>query len=115
MDDERPNPDPNRYHSFMAAPDLIATLQKHGNDLSGVTLHLDHDLGICRECSDACINLQGCPHRGNGYDVLVWVEEQVVTNPEFLPPMIKIHTANAAARPKMVAAAKFIATYKMRE
>lgn len=111
LDDERPNPDPNRYHSTMSAPDLIACLKKHGNDLSQVTVHLDHDLGICRKCSDAFIPFTGpldCTHRGNGYDVLLWIEEQTVTNPEFIPPVMKVHSSNAGALPKMKAAIQSI-------
>ena len=50
-------------------------------------LSLDHDLGVDYE---------------NGYDVLLWIERQVFTNPGFkLPDNIKIHTANPSARKKM--------------
>lgn len=56
-------------------------------------LSLDHDLGVDYE---------------NGYDVLLWVEEQVFTNPEFPLPNIKIHTANPSARIKMELALKRI-------
>ena len=57
-------------------------------------LSLDHDLGEAI--------------RGNGYDVLLWIEEQVFTNPDFVLPKINIHTANPAARIRMIAAAKQI-------
>jgi len=57
-------------------------------------LSLDHDLGVDYE---------------NGYDVLLWIEKQVFTNPEFkLPDTIKIHTANPSARKKMELALKRI-------
>jgi len=50
-------------------------------------LSLDHDLGTDKEC---------------GYDVLLWIEEQVFTNKDFCPPAnIYIHTANPSARRKM--------------
>lgn len=50
-------------------------------------LSLDHDLGTDKEC---------------GYDVLLWIEEQVFTNENFYPPTdIYIHTANPSARKKM--------------
>ncbi len=53
-------------------------------------LSLDHDLGD--------------DERGTGYDVLLWVEEAVVTA-SFVPPVeIKVHSANAGARPKMQSA-----------
>ncbi len=56
-------------------------------------LSLDHDLG-----DDL---------RGTGYDVLLWLEQEVSLN-GFLPPEITIHTANPAARERMLAAVYFI-------
>lgn len=57
-------------------------------------LSLDHDLGTDKE---------------NGYDVLLWIEEQVFTNPIFILPFdIRIHTANSSARKKMDMALKRI-------
>jgi hypothetical protein len=52
-------------------------------------LSLDHDLGD--------------DQRGTGYDVLLWIEEAVVIN-QFIPPEITIHSANPAARQRMLAA-----------
>ena len=52
-------------------------------------LSLDHDLG-----DDA---------RGTGYDVLLWIEQAVAVD-GFNPPEIIIHSANPAARIRMVAA-----------
>lgn len=49
-------------------------------------ISLDHDLG-----DDT---------RGTGYDVLLWIEEQVFTE-NFRPPAIGIHTANPPARSRM--------------
>jgi len=49
-------------------------------------ISLDHDLGD--------------DERGTGYDVVLWIEEQVVTN-KFNPPKIKVHSANVSARKKM--------------
>ena len=34
--------------------------------------------------------------RGTGYDVVLWIEEQVALN-GFVPPAIKVHSANVAA------------------
>lgn len=47
---------------------------------------LDHDLG--------------CDARGTGYDVILWIEEAVITR-KFKAPAIFIHSANASARIKM--------------
>jgi hypothetical protein len=54
-----------------------------------VELSLDHDLG-----DDS---------HGTGYDVVLWIEEQVFCN-GFQPPSIKVHSANSSARMKMHAA-----------
>lgn len=56
-------------------------------------LSLDHDLG-----DDA---------HGTGYDVLLWLEEQVVCH-QFLPPALHVHSANPAARVRMEAAIQAI-------
>jgi hypothetical protein len=50
-------------------------------------LSLDHDLGDDKEI-------------GTGYDVVLWIEEQVATN-GFNPPHILVHSANPSARLKM--------------
>ena len=64
-------------------PDEAITLLAQG----GVTdLSLDHDLG-----DDA---------RGTGYDVLLWIEEAVVLR-GFVPPSIRIHSANPVGRERM--------------
>ena len=49
-------------------------------------ISLDHDLGD--------------DHRGTGYDVVLWIEEAVMTK-RFRPPLIKVHSANPSAREKM--------------
>lgn len=49
-------------------------------------ISLDHDLGD--------------DEKGTGYDVINWIEEQVVTK-GFVPPKITVHSANSSARRKM--------------
>ena len=80
LDDRRPAPEGWR---LVLWPDEVINLLK-----SGVVeeLSLDHDLG-----DDA---------RGTGYDVLKWIEEAVATR-GFVPPPIKIHSANVSARVRM--------------
>jgi hypothetical protein len=56
-------------------------------------LSLDHDLGD--------------DQRGTGYDVLLWIEQEVVLR-HYVPPEIFIHTANPAARHRMSAALESI-------
>ncbi len=51
-----------------------------------VELSLDHDLGD--------------DDHGTGYDILLWIEEQVVCN-GFAPPSINVHSANPAGRRRM--------------
>ena len=67
-------------------PEEVINLLRSGN----VThLSLDHDLGD--------------DQHGTGYDVLLWIEQEAVLH-RFVPPEIKIHTANPAARQRMLAA-----------
>lgn len=49
-------------------------------------ISLDHDLGD--------------DDRGTGYDVVLWIEEAVITA-DFKPPIVKVHSANSSARKKM--------------
>lgn len=51
-------------------------------------LSLDHD--------------HGDDERGTGYDVVLWIEEAVMTR-GFKPPKITVHSANSSARIKMQA------------
>lgn len=80
LDDERPTPD---GWTRVYWPDEAIQLL----DSDGVTeISLDHDLGD--------------DEKGTGYDVVVWIEEAVVTR-GFKPPIIKVHSANSSAREKM--------------
>ncbi len=58
-----------------------------------VEISLDHDLGD--------------DERGTGYDVVLWIEEQVALN-GFVPPQISVHSANVSARAKMEAGIRAI-------
>lgn len=49
-------------------------------------ISLDHDLGD--------------DERGTGYDVVLWVEEAVAVD-GFVPPVMRVHSANSSAREKM--------------
>ena len=88
LDDERETPD---GWVRVYWPDEAIALLKGG----GVTeISLDHDLGD--------------DERGTGYDVLLWIEEQVVLH-QFQAPAIRVHSANSSARQKMEAAIAAIA------
>ena len=89
LDDVRPTPSGWAHARW---PEDVIKLLKEGNVEE---ISLDHDLG------DFLI-----PER-TGYDVLVWMEEQVV-NGNFVPPKINIHTGNFSARLKMELAKKSI-------
>ena len=56
-------------------------------------ISLDHDLGD--------------DERGTGYDVVLWIEEQVALH-GFIPPKISVHSANVSARAKMEAGIRAI-------
>jgi len=58
-------------------------------------LSLDHDLGDDKNI-------------GTGYDVLLWLEEQVYLHGFKPPEIIKVHSANLSARQKMELAIKSI-------
>jgi len=88
LDDERQVPD-NSWLKVKTVKDAINFLKNNIVDI----ISLDHDLGTDKEC---------------GYDVLLWIEEQVFTNSNFVLPEIKIHTANPSARIKMKLALKRI-------
>lgn len=88
LDDERETPE---GWVRVYWPDEAIALLKGG----GVTeISLDHDLGD--------------DERGTGYDVLLWIEEQVVLH-QFQAPAIRVHSANSSARQKMEAAIDAIA------
>jgi hypothetical protein len=50
---------------------------------------LDHDLGVVVDGREA-----------TGYDVLAWIEEKVAVD-GFVPPLLKVHSANPPARRRM--------------
>jgi hypothetical protein len=80
LDDVRPAP---AGWVWVCWPDEAIEFLKDGGV---VELSLDHDLG-----DDT---------RGTGYDVLVWLEEQVALH-GFVPPKIAIHSANVVGRERM--------------
>lgn len=83
LDDVRPTPD-GWTHCYW--PDEVIQLIEQG----GVEeVSLDHDLGD--------------DDRGTGYDVLIYLEERVFSDPSFVPPKISIHSANPAAVARMKA------------
>ena len=90
LDDIRPTPD-GWIHVYW--PDEAIELLKTG-DVEIISL--DHDLGD--------------DDRGTGYDVIVWIEEAVVTT-GFNAPEIRVHSANSAARARMNAGIEAIKKY----
>ena len=80
LDDERTTPE--GWVRVYWPDEAIALL-----DSGDVTeISLDHDLGD--------------DERGTGYDVVLWIEEQVALH-GFAPPAMKVHSANVSARNKM--------------
>ncbi len=80
LDDERQTPD---GWDRVYWPEEMIELLKTGNIEE---ISLDHDLGD--------------DEHGTGYDVILWIEEQVFVN-NFIPPKMKVHSANSSAREKM--------------
>jgi len=83
LDDERTTPEGwTRTFTPKETIDLLKTRQV-------TELSLDHDLG-----DDAGI--------GTGYDVLLWLEEEMYNDITFPTPQITVHSANTSARIKML-------------
>lgn len=83
LDDERKTPEgwERAYHVH----EVIEKLKTGKVEM----LSLDNDLG------------SGEPE---GYEAICWIEKEVFTNPSFVPPTILIHTANRAAKDRMMLA-----------
>ena len=79
LDDERKPPE--GWHLISTPQEAIEWLQTGSVE----EISLDHDLG---EGPD------------NGYQVILWIEEAVALR-QFLPPKIRVHSANPSARQKM--------------
>lgn len=90
LDDERCTPD---GWVRVYWPDEAIALLKTG---SVTEISLDHDLGD--------------DDRGTGYDVVLWIEEAVITQ-GFQSPKIFVHSANSSARQKMEAGICTIQTF----
>jgi len=88
LDDEREAP--KGWYRCYWPDQVIQLLQK----LCVTHLSLDHDLGD--------------DDRGTGYDVLLWLEEQVITKKLPPPKHITIHSANTSAKEKMQRAVESI-------
>jgi hypothetical protein len=81
LDDVRPAP--AGWTRAYTAREAIALLEAGGV----VEVSLDHDLGDETTC-------------GTGYEVACWIEEAVATR-GFVPPTIRIHSANVVGRERM--------------
>lgn len=88
LDDERTAPE--GWVQVRWPDEAIKLLQK------GIVSHLslDHDLGD--------------DQRGTGYDVLLWIEQEVALHNLTPPEKIVVHSANPPARKRMQAAIESI-------
>ena len=90
VDDEREAPE-----GWLVARDAMSAINilesQALSDYPVEEVSLDHDLG----------DLENDPEL-TGYTVFCWVEEKAHLEPDFIPPYIRIHSANAPARAKMV-------------
>jgi hypothetical protein len=92
LDDRRSPRDPDWV--WVKTPEETIELLQTGQVTE---LSLDHDLGL----------LHGERER-TGYDVLIWLEQQVALEGFRPPPVIKVHSSNSAAAPRMGQAIKAI-------
>jgi hypothetical protein len=91
LDDIRAEPE--GWIRVKTAQEAIGLLKS--NNVSEISL--DHDLG-----DD--IN-------GTGYDVILWIEQEVYMK-NYIPPVIKVHSANVPAGDKMEAGIKNILKFR---
>jgi hypothetical protein len=89
LDDERTPI--KHWYIVRDADEMIDLLREYKNSIHSISL--DHDLGTER----------------TGYDVLLWIEREIVEN-NYKPPIIELHTGNMSAMEKMR-----LATKKIRE
>lgn len=88
LDDERTPPE---GWTLVRWPDEAIALLEQG-DVEEISL--DHDLGD--------------DERGTGYDVVLWIERAVAQD-GFIPPIMRVHSANSSARVKMESGIRAIA------
>lgn len=94
MDDVRPTPQ-GWVRCYW--PEEVIDLLKTGKVIQ---LSLDHDLGDIEN------------DQRNGYAVLLWLEEQVVTQGFIPPETISVHSDNSSAREKMERAIQSVGNIK---
>lgn len=92
LDDARPTPE-GWVHARWPV-DVIRLVE--GGGVTDVSL--DHDL------DDAEAAAQEGRKERTGYDVALWLEERVMTDPAFVPPHVVVHSANPVGRAKIRAA-----------
>lgn len=93
LDDER-IPSPELLKNYMVLvvttkDEAIKCIEKYSEQIELISL--DHDLG------DETVV-------GNGYQVICWLEEQVLNEGMRLKALIHVHSANSGAKPKMIQA-----------
>ena len=84
LDDERVTPD--GWVRTNTVAETIALIQKDPGRIESISL--DNDLG-------------DTDHKTEGYQVLLWLEEQLFYDPCYPVPTIFVHSANAARAPMM--------------
>lgn len=86
LDDERQTPE--GWVRCYTPEEAIGLIQQ-----GGVTcISLDNDLALC---NDAFGRVR------EGYVVANWIETQVAVDPTFVPPEVRVHSANPVARRRM--------------
>lgn len=96
LDDIRPHPD-GWVRTYTASETIELLANNIVSDIS-----LDHDLGD--------ENVINC---GNGYDVLLYIEEKVANGIITNIPNMQVHSANPPARLRMEMAIKSINKFKI--
>jgi hypothetical protein len=92
LDDERPTP--AGWIGCRWPEDVINLIKQGGVEEISLDNDLDEDSGYV--------------HPRVGYDVILWLENEVVTNPNFKMPKVRLHTQNPVALQKMKAGLRYI-------
>jgi len=104
------------WHVVRTVSECLDLLVKHHGNVA--ILSLDHDLGMYAVDQPGKLIVLGAMAGGpvhTGYDILLWLEEQIAVNlnDAVIPDEIHVHSENWSARGKMLQAVESI--YKKRD
>ena len=121
----------NKTDEFFGESTPLKSAEKHGGPVYETRpqqMAMAHQIAeALEECHNLCVEAPtgvgksfaylvpiGDDSSGTGYDVILWIEKEVVED-GFVPPKIFVHSANVSARKKMeLGVEKIIQLYENR-